>query len=163
MTPGTGHDATVLQRAVVWTHVASIQLRRAYDALEDMVERDDATYGDWWLSDANVHYTLLALSHVVKACDLESRLPQHDESQLLTLLRNFREHWEDPDGRSGRALDGLRPGHREEPIAFMLGELWFYGVESAEIQVWLRDVDRAARAALESLGEPAPARDAQIR
>lgn len=147
--------------AIFWSHVAQVQVARLRDAWNrldrDLSEADDPpTIGDWWQSNAERHYLLLAIAHLAKACDRLTTLPRLPDSDLLILLRHYAEHWEDPEGRSAKALATLRPQHASERITFTDDWFQLHGVDSRDLNRWLVDVERVARALAEGDGPPLP-------
>lgn len=115
-------------------------------------------YGDWWMMTAEYHFALLSLAHVVKAVDAlkDTSVPQFEKSELLRLLRNYQEHWEDPDGTSGSELKADRPGFAEEPIQFTKEWLVFQGISDDELLDWLRAVGISTREILQREGGEFP-------
>lgn len=179
----TVSDAAVCREAVFWSAIARFQLGRFHDALGDLhgATEDARSYaeweesgralewqsvvdelgqpglfGQWWVMTAEYHFALLALAHVVKSVAALPDLPQFRDSELLKLLRDYREHWEDPTGRAGRGLADLRPGHDEEPFVFTKKWVMLHGLQDDDIFQWLRDVDEAARRWLTEHGEDHP-------
>lgn len=171
--------------ACVWSEIAQFQLGRLADALGNLQFRigeaefyelwesrgrspewqqtiDDmerpGIHGDWRAASAEYHFALLALAHVARAVEaLDDRaVPQFRDSNLLRLLRNFNEHWEDPDGSSASRLRVERPGFETEPIQFTKKWLVFHEISDAELLEWLRAVEKSARKLLTSAHLPHP-------
>lgn len=84
-------------------------------------------------------------------------LPQFRDSHLITLLRNFHEHWDDQEGPSARSLRDVRPNHVTESARLLDGNLWMHGIRSEDLHAWLSAVDDAARAALTAPWDEMPA------
>lgn len=171
--------------AIVWSSIAQSQLGRFADSLGNSQAFElDATFyrqwesdgrpaewrdyvsemgrpgvqGDWWMLTAEYHFALLSLAHAVKAVDglNDPAVPQFEESGLLLLLRNYHEHWEDPDGRSGSTLRNVRPEFKGEAIQFTKKWFVFHGISDSDLVRWLRTVGDSARAVLESEGGSYP-------
>lgn len=153
--PGTVDDETtdldLPFRAVYWAHAALKAGARVREFDVRFLAGTQSgkvplTVGDAWQRNADVHFCLVALAHVVKVCALLPALPTCPDGETLLLLRNFAEHWDDEHGRSGRALDE----RRFDPMA--AGKLFVAEVEymrdglNPEVLRWLAEVNRAARA-----------------
>ena len=143
-----GWDQDLNFLAAAWAFTARTQLDRV-QAFDDRLQTQPVAVGESWQADADTHFAFLSLAHVVKICDRVPALPDFPDAETLVLLRNFVEHWEDPGGRSGRALNA-----RElDPLG--VGLVWSgahryiwgssYGSVNSEVRAWLLEVDRVAR------------------
>lgn len=156
-------DLDVPFLAAYWAHTARTLISRIRD-YESLLTGASAgthplTVADSWQWTADSHFALLSIAHVVKACDLAADLPRFPDAELLVLLRNFAEHWEEPNGRSGRALARVRLDKMTNGIIFI--DEWDYlsgvdSIDSRDLDDWLVDVERAARSLATCQDDPLP-------
>lgn len=162
---GWGPDPDLKFLAVAWAHAARTQLDRVQVFDKRLQTRtsedpDPLTVADSWQEAADTHFAFLSLAHVVKVCDLVPELPDFPDAEVLVLLRNFAEHWEDPGGRSGRALNAMHV----DPLS--VGILWSgalryvsgsaCGSANSAVRGWLTEVDRVARSLVTDDEDPIP-------
>lgn len=147
--------------AAFWVHTARTLIARVQDFDRRLYasargEIEPLTVADGWQRDADTHFAFLSLAHVVKVCDMLPALPAFPDADVLVLLRNFAEHWDEPTGRSGRALKD-----REfDPWAvgnLFMGELQYLRSNPpSAVLVWLADVECAAHSIKPGDLEPLP-------
>lgn len=105
---------------------------------------------------ADKHFFLVAIAQVVKcASRLQGdALPDFKNDDLLRLLRNVDEHWEDPNGPSAAALrrdyPDITPGH----VYYNTKDIWLGTVSLMSILEWVSKFDYAVRLAAAESGSP---------
>jgi hypothetical protein len=75
---------------------------------------------------------------------------------LLRKLRDFDEHWEDPEGRAGTWLEAEIPDFAPGQLAYTKKWIWIEGIEIGAIWDWAREVDRRIREIAEKTDHPIP-------
>lgn len=103
----------------------------------------------------------VAVRNVLRAQD---RIPTQQRPQLsgqdvLELLRNISEHWDEDGGRSATTLATDHPGVSLNEIAFTNREIWIGGEEGlpvSRIRAWLGRVRTALVSALADVGVVVP-------
>lgn len=109
---------------------------------------------------ADKYLLMLATAQLIKCVGLlpNDGLPQPPSPSignhnLMTLLRNLEEHWEDPQGPSATRLrtsiSDVQPGR----FAFTKDQIWIEGVSVAAVLQWAEEVDRKVR---EKITGPTP-------
>jgi hypothetical protein len=85
--------------------------------------------------------------------------PQMSGQDILELLRNVSEHWDEEGGRSATTLATDHPGISLSGIAFTKNEIWIGGDEGlpvSRIRAWLGRLRTALVAALADVGIGVP-------
>jgi hypothetical protein len=168
-------SADIRRMAIMWTDIVYLQVSRLEEAVDDFhaaateeqfrtafAERGSpeewAEYASTLsrsLSQRDVsrvaadkYFLLLSVAQVMKCARRlpEDDLPGFPEGELLALLRNFEEHWEDPAGRSATELRKTIPDITPGRIAYVKDHIWLECVCLADILRWVEDVDRRIRA-----------------
>lgn len=105
---------------------------------------------------------IVAVRNVLRA---QKRLPVASANAAMTgedvleLLRNVAEHWDEIGGRSAAELARDHPSIQSNAIAFTNKEVWIggtRGVPLSRIRAWLAGVNHALRDALAANGVPVP-------
>lgn len=107
---------------------------------------------------SDYNFFLNSLRHVLRAVDhlpVDER-PRLEGLALLKLLRDYGEHWDEPDGRSARSLAANYPEVSPHSFQFTNDEIWIAGVPLSEIRAYLDRADRRLRASLRAQGLVAP-------
>jgi hypothetical protein len=104
---------------------------------------------------ADKYFLLLAAAQLNKCVAglPNDGLPTLQEADLLELLRNLEEHWEDPTGRSGTALRKLIPDIKPGRLHYNKHDIWIEGISVVGLLQWAEEVDRRIR---ETLTDPGP-------
>lgn len=85
--------------------------------------------------------------------DLQTKLTGED---VLELLRNIAEHWDEVGGRSADKLASAHPNVSPDAFELTNKEIWVGGVPLSRIRAWLVRVHQALVAALTSAGIDVP-------
>lgn len=104
-------------RAMRWSHVLAWQVDRLYQARRLAMESHQKVlaksfYGDadawpFHRMGAEAHFALTAARQLMTALlafDGDLRLPHNLSAEQVRLVRNALEHWDEPNGPSGRAM-----------------------------------------------------------
>ncbi len=86
-------------------------------------------------------------------------LPAFKQPKLLRQMRNFDEHWEDPAGQAATWLRERIPDIVPGRLTFTKKRIWIEGMDTYEIVLWAKDVDRIVREHAERAGHPIPPSD----
>jgi hypothetical protein len=103
----------------------------------------------------------VAVRNVLRAQDRmpPQQRPQMSGQDILELLRNVSEHWDEEGGRSVTTLATAHPGISPEGIAFTNKEIWIggeKGIPVSRIRAWLGRVRTALVTALADVGIAVP-------
>jgi len=103
----------------------------------------------------------VAIRNVMRAQERipEQRRPSMGDQDVLGLMRNVSEHWDEVGGRSASALAEDHPNIDMGGIAFTNKEIWLGGSEGipiSRIQAWLRRVWQALVESLAGAGVEVP-------
>lgn len=99
---------------------------------------------------------IVAVRNVLRA---QVRLPEQlktsmTDDEVLELLRNVAEHWDEDGGRSITTLTEKHPDVLVDGVSFTNKEIWIGGkVPLSRIRAWLARVHHALVSSLESAGE----------
>ncbi len=104
---------------------------------------------------------IVAVRNVLRAQD---RLPDHvrtsmGDQDVLELLRNIAEHWDETGGRSERELAERYPTVKPDAVSYTNKEVWLGGVDSvslSRIKAWLYRGEKALRDSLSRDGAEGP-------
>lgn len=146
--------------AVFWAHTARTLIARvrAFDECLAAQSPDDPgplVVADSWQSIADTHFAFVSLVHVARVCDLVPELPGFPDAEILVLLRNFAEHWDDPGGRSGRTLSSRQFDQLGVGNLWLGAYRYIHGPGDEAVDAWLIEVDRVAHS-LVTVEEPMP-------
>jgi hypothetical protein len=104
---------------------------------------------------------IVALRNVLRAQD---RVPEQvrasmGDQDVLELLRNIAEHWDETGGRSERELDERYPTVTPDAVSYTNKEIWLGGpdgVPLSRVKAWLYRVELALRDCLSHEGAEVP-------
>jgi hypothetical protein len=104
---------------------------------------------------------IVAVRNVLRAQD---RLPEQvrtrmGDQDVLELLRNIAEHWDETGGRSERELGERYPTVKSDAVSYTNKELWLGGLDGvplSRIKAWLYRVEKALRDCLSQEGAEVP-------
>jgi hypothetical protein len=115
------------------------------------VQRRDATEvltvaAAWRLTLAR--YTFIHAAAQLLKClvVLGEAAPKLADQDLIRLLRNIDDHWEDADGPSMTALLKRRPNERPTRVVFSNFRIEIGGLQIQDVVRWANDVDKFVRA-----------------
>ncbi|WP_143253937.1 hypothetical protein [Amycolatopsis keratiniphila] len=110
----------------------------------------------WMQAMTELDLLIVAVRNVLRA---QVRLPEQlktsmTDDDVLELLRNVAEHWDEDDGPSIRTLTEAHPEVLVHGITFTNKEIWIGGrVPLSRIRAWLPRVHHALVLSIESIGE----------
>lgn len=120
------------------------------------------TWARYMQVSSELDFLVLAVRNVLRAQD---RLPEPartsmGDQDVVELLRNIAEHWDETGGRSARDLAEQYPTLAPDAVAFTNKEIWLGGLEGvplSRITAWLYRVEEALRECLTQHGVEVPA------
>ncbi|MEB8342568.1 hypothetical protein [Streptomyces endophyticus] len=179
-------EATWRQAAMMWAFTTLLQADRLREAVGDLnaaqaeqffinrreagtlpdgwkahTEREVGDGMSWrvtWTAAADTYFFLSAAAQLRKcALELPSEgLPDVPDEEMIRLLRNFHEHWEDPTGPSATRLLQQVPDAEPGRVMYTKNDVWFEGVSLEGIENWAFAVQRVLRDNAAAAGEDLP-------
>jgi hypothetical protein len=183
---------TIRYMLAMWTSIALWQIGRLEEAVDDYTTAEaegsfrtafeevgqpsewretyaaytaTITQAQVWQVGAERYFLLNSLAQVRKcAVNLpDDGLPTVRDMNVLRLLRDIDEHWEQLDGRSLKEIRESRPEVAPGQMWRNNKHIWIGDVDTEELAGWLSDVDRVVRERSATDGSHIPRADTVIR